>query len=43
MNRALVLVVIAAGLMAAACGNGARAANSSTSPGKAKPQNYNNT
>jgi hypothetical protein len=32
MNRVLVLVIIAAGLMAAACGNGAKAANSSTSP-----------
>ena len=32
MNRVLVLVVVAAGLLAAACGNGAKAANSSTSP-----------
>jgi hypothetical protein len=32
MNRVLVLVVIAAGLITAACGNGAKAANSSTSP-----------
>jgi len=37
MNRVLVLVVVAAGLLAAACGNGAKAANSSTSPSPGGP------